>query len=96
MLAILVYDAVSVLLIAARNPRDFERMTKMETTIDGTFFQEEDHVRVKSTGETGRVNAIAGGVVYVLMDTTNESRLFAAYIDEDAAIELVKAEKLDQ
>ena len=64
----------------------------METTIDGTFFQEEDHVRVKSTGETGRVNAIAGGVVYVLMDTTNESRLFAAYIDEDAAIELVKAE----
>lgn len=64
----------------------------METTIDGTFFQEEDYVRVKSTGETGRVNAIAGGVVYVLMDTTNESRLFAAYIDEDAAIELVKAE----
>jgi hypothetical protein len=96
MLAILVYDAVSMLLIADRNPRDFERIAKMETTIDGTFFQEEDHVRVKSTGETGRVNAIAGGVVYVLMDTTNESRLFAAYIDEDAAIELVKAEKLDQ
>jgi hypothetical protein len=72
--------------------RNIERITNMETTIDGTFFQEEDHVRVKSTGETGRVNAIAGGVVYVLMDTTNESRLFAAYIDEDAAIELVKAE----
>ena len=61
----------------------------METTVDGTFFQEEDHIRVKSTGETGRVNAIAGGVVYVLMDTTDESRVFAAYLDEDAAIELV-------
>lgn len=61
----------------------------METTADGTFFQEEDHVRIKRTGETGRINAIAGGVVYVLMDSTNESRLFEAYIDGDAAIELV-------
>ncbi len=64
----------------------------METTADGTFFQEEDHVRVKSTGETGRVNAIAGGVVYVVMDTTKENRVFAAYIDEDATIELVGTE----
>ncbi|HEX4203615.1 MAG TPA: hypothetical protein VHZ51_05350 [Ktedonobacteraceae bacterium] len=64
----------------------------METTVDGTFLQEEDYIRVKSTGETGRVNAIAGGVVYVLMDTTNESKLFAASIDEDAAIELVRTE----
>lgn len=64
----------------------------METTEDGTFFQEEDRVRVKSTGEMGRVDAVAGGVVYVLMDTTGESRIFATYIDEDAAIELVRME----
>ena len=61
----------------------------METTADGTYFWEGDHVRIKRTGETGRVNATAGGVVYVLMDDTNESRLFAAYVDEDASIELV-------
>jgi hypothetical protein len=65
-------------------------MTEMETTVDGNFFQEEDLIRVKSTGETGRVNAVAGGMVYVLMDTTNENRLFAASSDEDAAIELVE------
>ena len=53
----------------------------METTADGTYFWEGDHVRIKRTGETGRVNATAGGVVYVLMDDTNESRLFAAYVD---------------
>jgi hypothetical protein len=64
----------------------------METTADGTFFQEGDHVRLKRTGETGRINATAGGVVYVLMDDTNENRLFAAYVDEDAAIELVAGE----
>jgi hypothetical protein len=46
-------------------------------------------VRIKATGETGRVNATAGGVVYVLMDNTHESRLFAAYVDEDASIELI-------
>ncbi len=61
----------------------------METTADGTYFQERDHVRIKLTGETGRVNATAGGVVYVLMDDTYESKLFAAYVDEDASIELV-------
>lgn len=75
--------------LTKNRPRCFERMTEMETTVDGIFFQEEDHIRVKSTGETGRVNAIAGGVAYVLMDTTSESRLFAAYIDEDTAIELI-------
>jgi hypothetical protein len=63
----------------------------METTADGTYFWEGDHVRIKRTGETGRVNATAGGVVYVLMDDTHESRLFAAYVDEDASIELVIA-----
>ena len=61
----------------------------METTADGTYFQEGDYVRIRMTGETGRVNAAAGGVVYVLMDDTNESKLFAAYVDEDASIELV-------
>jgi len=64
----------------------------METTTDGTYFQEGDHVRIKSTGEIGRVNATSGGVVYVLMDVTNESKLFAAYVDEDAPIELITPE----
>ncbi len=64
----------------------------METTTDGTYFQEGDHVRIKRTGETGRVNAIAGGVVYVRMDSTKESKLFAAYVDEDAAIECITKE----
>ena len=67
----------------------------METTADGTYFQEGDHVRIKRTGETGRVNATAGGVVYVLMDGTNESKLFAAYIDNDAYIELITTEEPD-
>ncbi len=64
----------------------------METTIDGTYFQEGDRVRIKLTRETGRVNATAGGVVYVLMDSTNQSKLFAAYIDKDAAIELITSD----
>jgi hypothetical protein len=64
----------------------------METTANGTYFQEGDRVRIKRTGEMGKINATAGGVVYVLMDETHESRLFAAYIDEDATIELVTLE----
>jgi hypothetical protein len=64
----------------------------METTANGTYFQEGDRVRIKRTGEQGRINATAGGVAYVLMDETHESRLFAAYIDEDAIIELVTPE----
>jgi hypothetical protein len=64
----------------------------METTREGTYFQEGDHVRIKRTGETGRVNATDGGVVYVLMDETNETKLFSAYADEDAYIELVTSE----
>jgi hypothetical protein len=64
----------------------------METNADGTFFEEGDHVRVKRTGETGRINATDGGVVYVLMDETNETALFSAYVDEDTSIELVTAE----
>ena len=40
----------------------------METTVEGTYFQEGDHVRIKRTGERGRINATDGGVVYVRMD----------------------------
>ncbi|MFL5627482.1 MAG: hypothetical protein ACJ788_18040 [Ktedonobacteraceae bacterium] len=61
----------------------------METNADGTYFREGDHVRIKRTGETGRINAADGGVVYVLIDGTNETKLFSAYVDEDAYIELV-------
>jgi len=56
---------------------------------DGTYFQEGDRVRIKLTGETGRVNATDGGVVYVLMDGSNETKIFEAYIDEDAYIEFI-------
>jgi hypothetical protein len=64
----------------------------METNADGTFFQEDDRVRIKHTGEQGKVNATDGGVVYVLMDGTNETKLFSAYVDTDAYIELVTPE----
>jgi hypothetical protein len=64
----------------------------METNTDGTYFQEGDYVRIKRTRETGRINAVDGGVVYVLMDETNETKLFSAYVDEDAYIELIIAE----
>lgn len=61
----------------------------METTIEGTYFQEGDYVRIKRTQEKGRINAADGGVVYVLLDETNETKLFSAYADKDAYIELV-------
>jgi len=61
----------------------------METNADGTYFQIGDHVRIKNTLETGSINAADGGVVYVLMDGTNETKLYSAYVDEDAYIELV-------
>jgi hypothetical protein len=61
----------------------------METNADGTYFQEGDHVRIKRTLEIGRINATDGGVVYVLMDDTNETRLFSAFVDDSAYIELV-------
>jgi hypothetical protein len=52
--------------------------------------QEGDHVGIKRTGEIRRIDATDGGVVYVLMDGTNESELFAAYVDIDAYfIELI-------
>ena len=64
----------------------------METNGDGTYFQEGDHVRIKRTRETGTITATDGGVVYVLLDGTKESKFFSAYVDEDAYIELVTAE----
>jgi hypothetical protein len=64
----------------------------METNVDGTYFQEGDYVCVKRTGEKGHINAADGGVVYVLMDETNETRVFSALVDEDAYIELVTTE----
>ena len=64
----------------------------METNVDGTYFQEGDSVRVKRTGETGHINAVDGGVVYVLMDKTNETKVFSALVDEDAYIEIVTPE----
>ena len=64
----------------------------METNVDGTYFQEGDAVRVKRTGEKGHINAVDGGVVYVLMDETNETKVFSALVDEDAYIELVTPE----
>jgi len=64
----------------------------METNEDGTYFQVGDHVHIKCTQETGTINAADGGVVYVLLDGTNETKLFSAYVDEDAYIELVTAE----
>ena len=64
----------------------------METNTEGTYFQEGDYVRIKRTGEQGRINAVDGGVVYVLMDVTDETQLFSAYVDEDAYIEIVTPE----
>lgn len=62
----------------------------METNADGTYFQEGDRVRVKGTGEQGRINAADGGVVYVVIDGTHETRLFSARLDEDAYIEYIE------
>ncbi len=61
----------------------------METNSEGTYFQEGDRVRIIRTGEQGHVNAADGGVVYVLMDVTNETKVFSARVDRDAYIELV-------
>ena len=64
----------------------------METNEDGTYFQVGDHVRIKKTQERGTINAADGGVVYVLLDGTNKSKVFSAAVDEDAYIELVTEE----
>ena len=45
---------------------------------------------ITCVGELRRIDATDGGVVYVLKDGTNESELFAAYVDKDAYfIELI-------
>jgi len=64
----------------------------METNQDGTYFQVGDHVRIKNTQETGIINAADGGVVYVILDGTNETKYFSAYVDDDAYIELITQE----
>ena len=64
----------------------------METNEDGTYFQVGDHVRIKNTQETGSINAADGGVVYVILDGTNETKYFSAYVDDDAYIELITEE----
>ena len=64
----------------------------METHGDGTYFQVGDHVRIKITQETGTITAADGGMVYVLLDGTNETKFFSASVDEDAYIELVTAQ----
>ncbi len=64
----------------------------METNVEGTYFQVGDHVRIKITQETGTINAADGGVVYVILDGTNELKFFSAYVDEDAYIELITEE----
>jgi hypothetical protein len=64
----------------------------METNVEGTYFQEGDLVRIKRTGEQGRINAADGGMVYVLMDETNETKIFSAFADEDAYIEFISPE----
>ena len=64
----------------------------METTAEGTYFQEGDRVRIKRTGQQGSINAADGGVVYVVLDGSNETRLFSARLDEDAYIEYVETD----
>ena len=64
----------------------------METNDDGTYFQVGDHVRIKNTQETGTINAADGGVVYVILDGTRETKFFSAYVDDDAYIELITKE----
>ena len=64
----------------------------MQMHAEGSYLQEGDHVRIKCTRETGRVNATDGGVVYVLMDQTDEIRLFSALVEEDALIEFIAPE----
>jgi len=64
----------------------------METNEDGTYFQVGDRVRIKNTQETGTINATDGGVVYVILDGTKETKYFSAFVDDDAYIELVTEE----
>ncbi len=71
----------------------YNRMRKvdkiMETNAEGTYFEEGDRVRIIRTGEQGYINATDGGVVYMLIDGTEETKLFSARVDKDAYIELI-------
>ena len=49
-------------------------------------------MRIKRIQETDTITVTDGGVVYVLLDGTNEPTFFSAAVDEDASIELVTAE----
>src|SRR5258708_18907180 len=49
----------------------------MQIHAEGTYFQDGEHVRIKRTRETGRVNATGGGVVYGFMDQTHGIRLYS-------------------
>ena len=61
----------------------------METNAEGTYFEEGDRVRIIRTGEQGNINATDAGVVYMLIDGTEETKLFSARVDKDAYIELI-------
>jgi len=77
----------TITLSAAREQRKAGRAMEIRT------YQVGDHTRLKPTRETGRITVTVGRVVYVLMDGTNESELFAAYVEKDAYyIELVTLE----
>ena len=45
-------------------------------------------MRIKRIQETGTINAADGGVVHVLLDGTNGTNLFSAYVDDDAYVKL--------
>lgn len=65
----------------------------MERRAGGISYQEGGHAHIKHTRERGRITVTVGGVGYVLMEGTNESELFAAYVEKDAYyIELVTPE----
>lgn len=77
-------------MVTGHNAPSEKKDKAMITNADGTYFQEGDVVRIKGTEAIGRVNATDGGVVYVVMNDTDETKLFSAYVDEDAYIELVE------
>lgn len=56
----------------------------MQTRADGIASQQEHQARGERRRESGRVHAIVGGSVWVLLDGTSESELFAVYVEKDA------------
>jgi hypothetical protein len=45
-------------------------------------------VHITRIQETGTINAADGGVVYVLLDGTNGTKFFSAFVDDDAYVKL--------